>query len=148
MRKSKRKKQHAFARSVECAKRVIESCEMKKLYITSLAALSLSGCLLEGAGPLDPNGRAYGIHFVKPGMTTESRRADSWDCGAAKTNPGADGPIFSDAMLADEKTRNTPEDNNGYSRLIDRWTACMKDKGYQWVAQCNGGKKTIECLKP
>ena len=49
---------------------------MRKL-IGVLLVLMLSGCLLESVRPVDRNIKPYGAHWIKEGMTRESR-LEAW----------------------------------------------------------------------
>ena len=43
-----------------------------------------------------------GMYWVKEGMTKDSRRADSWACGAGDTIIGADHVAFSEAQCGQQ----------------------------------------------
>jgi len=87
--------------------------------------------------------KPYGAHWVKEGMTRESRRDDSWACGAARTEPAANGPIFSDEDIALEKSAIDKNDYGPRGRLFDKWGKCMQSKGYAYLEQCDA-----RCLHP
>lgn len=89
--------------------------------------------------------KPYGAHWVKEGMTQESRRADSWDCGAAQTVIGADRPVFPDAVIDSERKPSDQNDFGPRARLLERWSACMTSKGYQFLGVGNCNER---CLYP
>lgn len=73
---------------------------MKKITML-LFPLLLTGCLLESVGPIDRSIKPYGAHWYQEGMTRQSRRIDSWACGALRTVTGADHPVFpKDELIA------------------------------------------------
>ena len=109
---------------------------MKKLIVLFLPAV-LSGCLLESVGRIDRNIKPYGAHWVKEGMTRESRRQDSWACGAVRTEIAANGPIFSDDDITLEKIAIDKNDYGPRGRLFDKWGRCMQSKGYTYLEQCD-----------
>ena len=115
---------------------------MNRLLI-ALITFFLSGCLLERVGQVDRSVAPYGAHWVKEGMTRESRRDDSWACGAAETIHAADGPIFSDDDIAIEKSAIDKNDWGPRGRLFDKWVGCMQSKGYTYLEQCDA-----RCLHP
>ncbi len=115
---------------------------MKK-FATLLLPLLLAGCLLESVGPVDRNIKPYGARLVKEGMTRESRREDSWACGAARTVIGAKHPVFSDDELKAAKLPSDPNDLRAHGRLFDKWAACMRDKGYTYIDSCDA-----RCMYP
>lgn len=110
---------------------------MKKL-LAVLVPLFLSGCLLESVGPIDRSIKPYGAHWVKERMTRESRRNDSWACGAARTVIGAEHPVFPDDELKRAKLPTDPNDILANNRLTKKWATCMRDKGYVYIESCDG----------
>jgi hypothetical protein len=114
---------------------------MKKILVLALM-LCLSGCL-ERIGQIDRNIKPYGARWVKEGMTRESRRIDSWACGADTTVHAADYVVFSKEKRALAKL---PTDQNDYGpdgRLTKQWEACMRSKDYVYLHQCDA-----QCLYP
>ena len=112
-----------------------------------LISLGLTGC---GIGGFWMNGNPnhsptypYGAHWAKNGMTRESRRLDSWACGAARTELAANGPIFSDDDITLEKSAIDKNDYGPRGRLFDKWGGCMQAKGYTYLEQCD-----VRCLYP
>ncbi|MDX1573163.1 MAG: hypothetical protein R3341_04000 [Methylophaga sp.] len=77
--------------------------------------------------------KPYAYYWEKPEMTLESRRLDSWECGAGPTIYAADNVVFSPETEAAE--RKPEEDTNmpANSRLSAKWVQCMKYKGYVWI---------------
>lgn len=99
----------------------------------------LSGCCtLECVAPLGPS-QPYGAHWIKDGMTKESRRADIAACGA-KGNESVN-------FLPHEiEAAKHPEDFNNVmaeSRLTKKWAECMRNTGYVYLEYCDN-----RCLYP
>jgi hypothetical protein len=67
-------------------------------------------------------------------MTRESRRNDSWACGALPTTYAAD-----HAMVTEGANQGGETD----LRLSKQWIACMKSKGYVHLDKCDA-----QCLYP
>lgn len=87
--------------------------------------------------------KSYGAHWIKEGMTTESRRNDSWRCGAANTIHAADYVVFSDAQKNSARIPTDKDDYGPDERLTVQWNTCMKSKGYVYLDQCDA-----RCLHP
>lgn len=117
---------------------------MRKILLL-LTTLALSGCLLETVGPIDRSIKPYGAHGVKEGMTRESRRVDSWACGAANTVIAADSPLFPDSVMEMERMQSEQNVFGPRARLLERWSVCMRSKGYQFVGIGNCDER---CLYP
>ncbi len=126
---------------------------MKKFLTLLITMISLTGCIrMTCMSPsclgeetynnlMHP--KPYGAHRIKDGMTRESRRADSWSCGAANTVIAADGVIFSAEKRA---AARLPSDQNDYGpdgRLTKEWIGCMQSKGYVYLENCDA-----RCLYP
>lgn len=77
--------------------------------------------------------KPYSHYWQKPGVTLESRRQDSWNCGAGPTIYAADHVIFPPEV--EKRERRAEEEGNlpAYYRLSSRWVECMKAKGYVWT---------------
>lgn len=58
---------------------------MKMFTVSVILMLTLSGCLLESVGPINRTIKPYGAHWVKEGMTRESRLADWVSCGGDRS---------------------------------------------------------------
>lgn len=126
-----------------------------------LIAASLSGCYIGPGGICGPQApiyycqskadqekmrpKPYGAHWVKEGMTRESRRVDSWACGAADTVIAADSPVFPDSVIDMERMQSEQNDFGPRARLLERWSVCMSSKGYQFVGIGNCDER---CLYP
>lgn len=96
-------------------------------------SLLLGGCCtLECVAPLGPS-QPYGAHFIKEGMTKESRREDIAACGA-KGNESVN-------FLPHEiQAAKQPEDINDFKakeRLNKHWVSCMRAKGYVYLEYCD-----------
>jgi hypothetical protein len=115
---------------------------MKKFAVILLPLL-VSGCLLESVGPIDRSIKPYGAHWVKEGMTRESRREDSWACGAARTVIGAEHPVFPDDELKAAKLPSDLNDILAIGRVTDKWAICMQAKGYTRIGKCDA-----RCMYP
>lgn len=127
---------------------------MKKIFfilVSSSLIFLLTGCFVSELGSMSGKERIeylksikpYGAHWIKEGMTRESRRADSWSCGAANTVIAADGVIFSAEKRA---AARLPSDQNDYGpdgRLTKEWIGCMQSKGYVYLENCDA-----RCLYP
>lgn len=101
------------------------------------------GLLLIGCGTQVPlSGKAfddymksikpYGTYWVKEGMTVEQRRRDSWACGAAPSNDGADDVVFIREKIKAEMRPEDKDDFAAQGRLSRAWVECMKAKGYEY----------------
>ena len=117
-----------------------------------MVVVSLTGCLygqcIDGPCALErarmiQNIKPYGAHWIKEGMTRESRREDSWVCGAARTVIGAEHPVFPDGELKAAKLPSDLNDIPANGRLTKKWATCMRDKGYTYVDSCDA-----RCLYP
>lgn len=74
--------------------------------------------------------KPYLQYWEKPGMTPEGRRADSAACGAIGKDDRAD--IASARIKAAQRPGETERETD--TRLGHDWVACMKEKGYRYVA--------------
>jgi hypothetical protein len=83
------------------------------------------------------NLKPYGAHWIKEGMTRESRRTDSWSCGAANTIYAADHVVFTDEQRNQVRLSSDKSDFEPDSRLIKQWQACMTNKGYSHLQHCD-----------
>lgn len=107
---------------------------MKRL-IPALLSLLLSGCLLESIGALDRSIKPYGAHWVKEGMTRESRQIDLVQCGGSQDLREGYKTWLSSIpyeVYSSEKTL--------YVRTL---AACMQSKSYEWLDACD-----VRCLYP
>ena len=120
--------------------------------LIALSASILNGCLygqcMNGPCALEHSRivksiKPYGAHWVKEGMTRESRREDSWACGAAKTIHAADNVVFTHEEMIAAKLPEDLNDILANSRLTKKWISCMREKEYSYVEQCDA-----RCLHP
>jgi hypothetical protein len=106
----------------------------------------LTGCGIGGVW-LDPGNAPsrspdpFLSHWIKDGITRESRRNDSWACGAAPTVYAADYAVFSREQFSSAKS--VKEDSEIAERLRKQWMACMESKGYVYFYKCDA-----RCLYP
>lgn len=100
---------------------------MKKVVILLLPLL-MSGCLLESVGPIDRTIKPYGAHWVKEGMTRESRISDWVSCGGDPS--GSFSPSIK-ALTDGEKIGISREQTR--KRLEVEVDSCMINLGYQFV---------------
>jgi len=112
---------------------------MKGLYATFWILIStfLTAC---GIGPHQMNGvsgrerteylnsiKPYGAHWVKEGMTRESRRLDLAACGSIANEDVR----FKQEQLEMARLPNEPNDISAYLRLRDQLGVCMSSLGYR-----------------
>ena len=104
--------------------------------------LLLSGCLygqcIDGPCSLErarilKSIKPYGQHWSKPGGTLQQRREDSWTCGAARTEHGADHVVFTSEQERVEKHTEEKDEFVARTRLSKAWVNCMKEKGYKYT---------------
>ena len=107
---------------------------MKKISVLILTMICLTGCL-ERIGQIDRSIKPYGAHWIKDGMTRESRTADWLQCGGGEG--GKDGYMDWQSSVPYEIYAQ------GKSVHIKKSTACMQVKGYFYLEQCDA-----RCLYP
>lgn len=95
-----------------------------------LISLGLTGC---GIGGFWMNGNPnlsptypYGAHWIKEGMTRESRRLDLAACGSI----GKEDVRFQQEQLEMARLPNEPNDISAYLRLRAQLGVCMSSRGY------------------
>ena len=88
--------------------------------------------MLECVGKLSPS-QPFGAHFIKNGMTKESRRVDIAACGAK----GNESVNFLPGEVQVAKRSEDPNDIRAYLSLRDQWVGCMRDKGYIYLEYCD-----------
>ncbi|WP_146193533.1 hypothetical protein [Corticimicrobacter populi] len=97
-----------------------------------LINISLYGCGIGGfwmnGNPFSSETKLYGEHWVKEGMTQESRLDDTVACGSARTERLG----FSAEKKRLERRPEEPDDAKAVGRLTERWVQCMKSKGYHY----------------
>ncbi len=128
---------------------------MKPLFVYVGFAMVLSGCgiggvWMNGDPSVGKNLKPYGDHWVKDGMTRESRLQDYESCGGNKwLNSG-----FPDVVIRAETLPTDLVSTHSYNKdLIDNPLAearlgkkrmiCMQEKGYVWLESCDA-----RCLYP
>lgn len=125
-----------------------------------MTALLLTGCYIGPGGICGPqtptiycaskeerdrifNPPPYAAHWIKEGMTKESRRVDSWACGAAPTVFAADHVVHSREAMEAARLPHERDIFESIHRLRDHWQACMAAKGYTRLETCDA-----RCLHP
>jgi len=104
-----------------------------------LLSFLLGGCcMLECIGQLAPS-QPSGAHFIKDGMTTESRRMDIAACGAK----GNESVNFLPDQIQAAKQPDDPNDIRAEGRVYKVWASCMRGKGYVYLEPCDA-----RCLYP
>jgi hypothetical protein len=117
---------------------------MKKFAVLLLPLL-VSGCLLESVGPIDRSIKPYGAHWVKEGMTKESRRDDLASCGSINHEEVK----FPTIELERARLPGDPNEINAYLRLRNQLGQCMKARGYWPVGDLKYlGGCDASCLYP
>jgi len=111
---------------------------MKYSFATVLILISsvLTAC---GIGPHQMNGvsgrerteylnsiKPYGAHWVKEGMTRESRQVDLTACGSISNEDVR----FQQERLEMARLPNEPNNISAYLRLRDQLGVCMSSRGY------------------
>ncbi|MDP4837896.1 MAG: hypothetical protein NWS01_12235 [Burkholderiales bacterium] len=117
---------------------------ISKIIISITVLLSLTGCLygqcMDGPCAFEraeiiANIKPYGAHWIKEGMTRESRRFDFVQCGASEDLRDGYTEWFS----------SVPYEvySKGKGQHIRALADCMKTKGYLSLDQCDAS-----CLYP
>lgn len=73
--------------------------------------------------------KPYGAHWVKEGMTRESRRADLRACGSVNF----ENVRFTEMQIEAARLPTDPNDINAFLRLRDQLGQCMAERGYRPV---------------
>jgi hypothetical protein len=107
---------------------------MKKFAVILLPLL-VSGCLLESVGPIDRSIKPYGAHWIKDGMTRDSRRHDFKECGG-------DSVSFK-AGYEKQRDQTTADYFEGLNKHTLKVHSCMRAKDYIYLEQCDA-----RCLYP
>ncbi len=106
-----------------------------KIVAVTLASIHISGCLygqcIDGPCAFErariiQSIKPYGAHWVKEGMTRESRRFDLTACGSINQEDVR----FSEAQLKAARLPNEPNDISAHLRLRDQLGVCMVNRGY------------------
>ena len=123
---------------------------MKSLIFYVGLSMVLSGCgiggvWMNGDPSVGKNLKPYGAHWIKDGMTRESRQVDLIACGS----PNGEKIEFSQDQIVKEKKPTEPNDIAAYLRLRDKVGACMQSKGYTPVGDLQFlGGCDARCLYP
>jgi hypothetical protein len=120
----------------------VEGGKMKSITFLSLLFL-LGGCTIGNwqiCGPQTPTAdcdkeayealvhpKPYGAHWVKEGMTRESRRADLAACGSPD---GEEVDDFPPDQMEAARLPSDPNEINALLRLREGVGRCMQEKGY------------------
>lgn len=120
-----------------------------KLFFTIYASCLLSACTIGNGricGPQTPAAhcdkeayerlkypKPYGAHWIKEGMTKESRREDIVECGAK----GNESVNFLPHEIKAAKQPDDPNDIKAMARLTKEWAECMRDRGYVYLEYCD-----------
>jgi hypothetical protein len=131
---------------MECDFDIVESSKMKKIFfifVSGSLIFLLTGCFVSELGSMSGRERIeylksikpYGAHWIKEGMTRESRRVDYMQCGG--------GEHLSDGYK--DWLSSIPYEiyAQGKSTHIKDLTACMHAKSYFYLEQCDA-----RCLHP
>lgn len=112
---------------------------MKTLAIAICSCIAVIGCGINGYQMNGVSGKArteylnsikpYGAHWVKEGMTRESRRADLAACGSINHEDVR----FPEEELKQARMQNEPNDIGAYLRLQDQLGVCMSSRGYRAI---------------
>ena len=107
--------------------------------------LLLTGCFGIGGHwfvpPHSPPSPPFLAHWIKEDMTRESRRNDSWECGAAPTAYAADHVVFSQEQY--DGMKSEVERSEMRQRLSRQWVMCIRSKSYVYLENCDA-----RCLYP
>ena len=120
-----------------------------KLFFTLYVSCLLSSCTIGNGricGPQTPAAhcdkeayerlkypKPYGAHWIKEGMTKESRREDIAECGAK----GNESVNFLPHEIQAAKQSDDPNDIKAMARLTEEWAECMQDRGYVYLEYCD-----------
>ncbi len=99
------------------------------LSLMSLAGCGIGGHWMTGDPSAGKNVKPYGAHWVKEGMTRESRRADLRACGSVNF----ENVRFTEMQIEAARLPTDPNDINAFLRLRDQLGQCMAERGYRPV---------------
>jgi hypothetical protein len=107
-----------------------------KIFSYMVFLIAISGCFFtqDRLGSPDPNLKPYGAHWIKEGMTRESRQVDYMQCGG-----GSDLREGYEVKSA----QSNKEFVDGFNVHTHQLMNCMKSKGYVYLDQCDS-----RCLHP
>lgn len=134
---------------------------MKKIFfilVSSSLIFLLTGCFVSELGSMSGKERIeylksikpYGAHWIKDGMTRESRLQDYESCGGNKRlNPGFPDAVIRAETLSTDVVSTQPynkdllDNPQAEARLGKKRMVCMLEKGYVWLENCDA-----RCLYP
>jgi hypothetical protein len=96
------------------------------LFVAMLNGCGIGGMWMNGDPSVGRNLKPYGAHWIKEGMTRESRQTDLVACGALN----GEKVEFPQDQIFKEKKPSEPNDIAAYLRLRDKVGVCMQSKGY------------------
>jgi hypothetical protein len=115
------------------------------LFVAVLNGCGIGGMWMNGDPSVGQNLKPYGAHWIKEGMTRESRRTDLIACGALN----GEKVEFPQDQIFKEKKPSEPNDIAAYLRLRDKVGVCMQSKGYTPVGDLQFlGGCDARCLYP
>ncbi|MCH9743177.1 MAG: hypothetical protein K0U21_08205 [Proteobacteria bacterium] len=104
-----------------------------------LSGCGIGGFWMNGDPSVGRNLKPYGAHWIKEGMTRESRLNDTKACGAGRSEY----VLFSTDKIKAAMLSDDPNEVNAMGRLSKRWAECMESKGYAYLPECDA-----RCLYP
>lgn len=110
---------------------------MKPHALICSLCIALSGCgiggfWMNGDPSYKPDTKPYIAYWKMDGMTEESRRGDSAECGASQAPAIADDVMFPAEALNAERTKTDANELAAFWRLRRNWSQCMESKGYRY----------------
>ena len=115
------------------------------LFVAMLNGCGIGGMWMNGDPSVGRNLKPYGAHWIKEGMTRESRQTDLVACGALN----GEKVEFPQDQIFKEKKPSEPNDIAAYLRLRDKVGVCMQSKGYMPVGDLRFlGGCDARCLYP
>jgi hypothetical protein len=115
------------------------------LFVAMLNGCGIGGMWMNGDPSVGRNLKPYGAHWIKEGMTRESRQTDLVACGALN----GEKVEFPQDQIFKEKKPSEPNDIAAYLRLRDKVGVCMQSKGYTPVGDLQFlGGCDARCLYP
>ncbi len=120
------------------------------LFVAVLNGCGIGGMWMNGDPSVGRNLKPYGAHWIKEGMTRESRLQDYESCGGNKwLNPGFPDAVIraetlsTDAVSAQTYNKDLINNPQAEARLGKKRMFCMLGKGYVWLENCDA-----RCLYP
>ncbi len=98
-----------------------------------IVACGIGGHWMTGDPSVGVNVKPYGAHWIKEGVTKESRREDIAACGAK----GNESVNFLPHEIQAAKQPDDPNDIKAMGRLTKEWAECMRGKGYIYLEYCD-----------